>query len=258
MLIRVSRHTPADLVLWAELEEADMIHGRSPQMVRKEEKAIDVICEFVAHKPCYAGVSWGKDSTVLAHLVWRSMARLKYAIPLVWVRVEPIANPDCDHVKNAFLERFYCDYHEVVEHCTRDIFGEWHASGTLERGFARAADIAGMARHLSGVRGEESGDRTRRMRKWGTTTIRTCAPIGWWTAGDIYGYLASYDLPVHPAYAMSGSGRFPRERLRVASLGGRRGDGMGRAEWEREYYGETLRRLESRTTRPVDGAVAEG
>ena len=38
-------------------------------------------------------------------------------------------------------------------------------------------------------------------------------------------------------------GRFPRDRIRVASLSGRRGDGMGRAEWEREYYGDVLRRL---------------
>ena len=247
MLIRVSRHTLADLALWSELEEADQIHGRSRRLAEKTERAVDEICEFAGRKPCYAGVSWGKDSTVLAHLVWRAIPRLKTVIPLVWVRVEPIANPDCNHVKNNFLERFYCDYHEVTEYCTRDVLGEWHATGTLEAGFDRAADIAGAARHISGVRGEESGDRMRRMRRWGTATIRTLAPIGWWSAGDVYGYLAAHDLPVHPAYAMLGGGRYPREQLRVASLGGRRGDGFGRAEWEREYYGESLRRLNSKS-----------
>lgn len=242
-MIRVSRHTAADLELWAEFEIADKVNGASCSLEKKADKAIDDICAFVLDKRCYAGVSWGKDSLVLAHLVWRATGILRHAIPLVWVRVEPISNPDCEHVRDRFLERHFVDYHEIVEHCTRDVLGDWHATGTLERGFDRAADIAGAARHLSGVRGDESGERTRRMRRWGTTTIRTCAPIGWWTHADVFGYLAHHDLPVHPAYAMLGGGRYPRERLRVASLGGRRGDGYGRAEWEREYYGTALRRL---------------
>ena len=243
MLIRVSRQTPVDLALWAELEEADRLHGLRANLERKVEKALADIIHF-ARKPCYAGVSWGKDSVVLAHLCWRAMPVLMKPIPLVWVRVEPIANPDCRLVRDDFLERFYTDYHEFEQVCTHDSKG-WHATGTLEAGFNLAAQTAGAARHLSGVRGDESGDRMRRMRKWGTTTIRTCAPMGWWTTGDVYGYLALHDLPVHPAYAMMGGGRWPRERLRVASLGGRRGDGMGRAEWEYEYYGHVLNRLDA-------------
>ena len=60
---------------------------------------------------------------------------------------------------------------------------------------------------------------------------------------ETFGYLAAHDLPVHPAYAMLGGGRWERDRIRVASLGGRRGDGIGRAEWEREYYSDVLNRL---------------
>ena len=71
-------------------------------------------------------------------------------------------------------------------------------------------------------------------------------PAGLVSAADVFAYLASRQLPVHPAYAMLGGGRYQRDRIRVSSLGGRRGDGMGRAEWEREYYGDILRRLEAR------------
>lgn len=61
----------------------------------------------------------------------------------------------------------------------------------------------------------------------------------------MFAYLHRFDLPVHPAYAMSRGGLWDRDRIRVASLGGRRGEGMGRAEWERAYYGRELTRLEA-------------
>ena len=243
MLIVSPRHRPRDLELWAEQEEADLIHAGTTAFAAKVERAIDEICDFAARKRCYAGVSWGKDSTVLAHLIHSGVSRLKDATPtLVWVKVSPIANPDCDRVADDFLERFWAPYHRVDIDCDRDLFG-FHATGTLERGFSQAARFTGATAHISGVRAEESGERKWRMRKWGAETIRTLAPIGWWSHADVFGYLASRDLPVHPAYAMQGGGRWPRSRIRVASLGGRRGDGMGRAEWEAEYYGDLLRRL---------------
>lgn len=243
MLIPSERHTQADLELWSEFEEADLAHAQHPSFGRKVERALDEICDFAARKNGYAGVSWGKDSTVLAHLCHLATPRLRKSIPVVWIKVNPIANPDCDAVEERFLERWWLDYHRIEVECRRDLFG-LHATGTLEKGFDEAVRRFGP-HHISGVRGDESGDRKRRMRKWGTETIRTLAPLGWWSHADIFAYLAAHDLPIHPAYAMTGGGRWPRDRLRVASMGGRRGDGIGRAEWEREYYGDVLRRLES-------------
>lgn len=240
MLIPSERHRPADMELWAELEEADLLHAKTRRMEQLESKSLDYIIEF-ARKPSYASVSWGKDSVVLAHLVWRTISTFGRMTPLVWVRVEPIKNPDCALVRDAFLEQWSSEYREIESHCMRGV-GEWHAMGTLERGFKQAEAEFGN-RHLSGVRGDESGVRTIRMRKWGPTTGKTCAPLIYWTDKDIYAYLAAHRLPVHPAYAMLGAGRYDRQHLRVSSLGGKRGGGMGRAEWEREYYGDVLNRL---------------
>ena len=78
---------------------------------------------------------------------------------------------------------------------------------------------------------------------WGESSPNTCAPIGWWTARDVFAYLHLHGLPVHPAYAMTRGGLWPRDRIRVASLGGQRGRGAGREEWERLYYGDELRRI---------------
>lgn len=242
MLFPCERHTKADLALWRNLERADFAHWKRLEASGRVVATVETIRRFCDDGPAYCGVSWGKDSTVLAHLVREASP----ATPIAWVRVEPIGNPDCGVVRDAFQVGWPGQqYHEVSVQCERDSAG-WHATGTLEAGFDAIAERTGTARYLSGVRSDESGARTLRCRLHGTTTKNTCAPLAFWTTADVFAYLAHFELPVHPAYACSGGGRWPRERLRTASLGGQRGAGGGRAEWEREYYGAELRRLEMR------------
>lgn len=233
MLIPSHRHTPADLKVWYELEGYDAVLARARPLRRKVERAIDDIRAFAAD-PCYVGVSWGKDSVVVAHLASIAAPHA----PLVWVRVEPIKNPDCALVRDAYLAEHGQEYIEINEHCTWSD-DEWHATGTLERGFKRAAEQAG-GRYISGVRSEESSGRKMREMVWGTTSANTCAPITRWTGLEVFAYLYAHDLPVHPAYACSFGGVVERHRIRVASIGGERGTGKGRREWEQRYYGETV------------------
>ena len=232
--------SPDDLTEWARLERMDRALAQAPALARKADRAIETMANFWLAGGGYLGVSWGKDSMVVVHMA-AELARRGVRIPCVWVRVEPIKNPFCHLVRDAFLVRFDVDYHEIEEWCAKDDEG-WHAKGTIERGFARAAADFG-ARHVSGVRGEESGMRKARMRRYGCTSQNTCAPIGWWSGVDVFAYLARYDLPVHPAYAMSFGGQLDRIRLRVASLGGQRGTGWGRREHERVYYREHMAAL---------------
>ena len=245
MLIASHRLTPGDLELWRVQEEADRVYGRAKELAKKAVAAIHEIRKFL-RAPAYCGVSWGKDSVVTADLVMRACRIYGLTQPsLVWVRVDPICNPDCVSVRDAFLRLHDCEYHEIVEHCEYSD-SDWHASGTLERGFSRAVKLAGTTRYISGIRADESGTRKILSRSQGASTKHTCRPITWWAAQDVFAWLAYRELPVHPVYAMLGGGRWERERLRVASLGGRRGDGIGRAEWEREYYGDVLRRLDAK------------
>jgi phosphoadenosine phosphosulfate reductase len=235
MLIASHRHTPDDLALWAEHEAADRVHGAT--LDAKIERAIEVICQF-AQDRCYAGISWGKDSIVLAHLI----ATSGIEIPCVWFRIEPVCNPDCARVANEFLKQWRLQYESITRTCRVDADG-WHASGTLESAAAEAETRWGNRRIL-GIRADESNVRRLTCLRNGEDSVSSCRPLAWWTAQDVMGYLARFDLPTHPAYAMLGGGRYDRWWIRVASLGGRRGDGMGRAEWEREYYGDALRRLQ--------------
>lgn len=105
--------------------------------------------------------------------------------------------------------------------------------------------------HSDGVRAEESGKRTILARSGGIASKSTCRPLTWWRIQDVFGWLAAKELPAHPVYAMRGGGRWQRNEIRVASLGGKRGDGFGREQWEQEYYGDVLRRLDSRSCMPA-------
>lgn len=231
MLIKSPRHTQADLWHWLEISDGDSAWGKSPKVRQKAEQSIAEIRRFAAEGPCYTGVSWGKDSCVLAHLV--SIASPK--IPLVWVRWPVFDNPDSCSVCKAFPGISNMPYREVL---SPDMDND---DGRI--GFAMAVDVAGTNRRITGLRAQESRTRKVSMSHIGLSTDRSCRPLGWWTAADVFGYLAANRLPVHPVYAMNGGGRWAREQIRVDSLGGERGNCIGRAEWEREYYSDVLNRL---------------
>lgn len=254
MLIHSPRFRAGDLDVWNAREGADSVHASSKAYARHVQRAKDAILSFVGRGPCYCGVSWGKDSVVVAHLITQVAPR----VPLVWIRVEPIENPDCVRVRDAFRERFPDHpYDEIAVQCPprqRDSAGWaiWDARGTLENGFSVAVERHGV-RYVSGIRGAESGARKRRMMTHGEASRNTCAPIGWWTGADVFAHLHRHRLPVHPAYAMSMGGTLDRERLRVSSLGGGRGTGFGRRQWESTYYRDEVRALFS--GRPSEGVL---
>jgi hypothetical protein len=64
---------------------------------------------------------------------------------------------------------------------------------------------------------------------------------GHWSTAEVFAYMHLHDLPVHPAYAQTGNGAWQREHLWVGSLGGHRGSGHGRTEWEELYYPDEMR-----------------
>lgn len=228
MLIPSHRHRPEDLRLWAELEAADLDR---PVPTRLIDGACDVIRAWHGD---YVGCSWGKDSVVLVSLV----AELRPELPVVWVRMRGRDNPDCEAVRDAMLRRCQLNYHErvfVYEQCRHD--EHWRA---IDREFG--------PRRMTGLRAQESGRRRMSLRHLGIDTGRSCRPLAWWRETHIFAYLAQHWLPVHPAYACLGGGRWPREHLRTHGIGGQSAGNRGRREWEREYYGDVLNRIEAPET----------
>lgn len=236
MLIDSPRLRPEDRAAWRALASTDLAWARTAWHGRLVEEAEAAIIRF-ARAPCYAGVSWGKDSSVLADLV----ARVAPQVPIVWVHVRPIASPECVLVRDAFLELHpHVRYDEITVECRIGPDGTAHATGTLEAGF-RAARSRHGARHISGLRADESAGRGVRHRRWGLESPGALAPLGRWSADHVFAYLAARRVPTHPAYAMTFGGAIDRRHIRVASIGLRRGRGTGRLEWERAYYPEVVR-----------------
>lgn len=236
-LIISTRHTRADLEHWRRCEtmDASYVERCKPRLDELEARAVQLIRSFDAAGPCYVGVSWGKDSVVVAHLAARSDLKL----PLVWVRRVREDNPDCVLVRDDFLARFGpLDYHEITKDAADYTRGKKSPKAQAkDAAFAEASARFG-SRYISGVRAEEARVRALTMARNGEASDGSCRPLGWWTAADVFGYLHRYDLPVHPAYACTFGGVRDRAQIRVGSLGGERGRGHGREEWERRYYPE--------------------
>lgn len=226
-LIRVAEHAAADLAAWEEWERGDALHAQTTRFRRLPARALDTVRDFVRERGAvYCSVSWGKDSIVCAHLV-HALADDGLRIPCAWVRVRGRENPHCVLVRDAFLARWPVDYHEIEVEPGPD-------GATSSLGFAAAARRWPAGR-ITGIRGSESGVRARRCAA-GAVVGDSCAPLAHWSLADVFAYAWAHDLPVHPAYGLSMGGALPRDAIRVGALGGQRGAGMGRAEWEARYY----------------------
>lgn len=243
MLIHSHRLKSVDYDLWESLAEIDLLHNVS----RRENEAIDALKLFLLQdKNCYVGTSWGKDSMVIVHLLYR----IDVTIPLMHLRPSN-HNPDCDAVRDAYFELFSGQEYEevIVDYCevNRIALTDSEMDKATDKIWYQCIRRYGKPfnhRHILGIRAEESTGRNFRMMRWGLNSPNASAPIGRWSTTDVFAYLAKYDLPIHPAYAMLGGGRWQRDRLRVAEIGDIHGRGGGRDEWEKEYYGDVLRRSE--------------
>lgn len=233
MLVDSPRLSDADRQAWGRWAALDarMAVAMRPRLERLADTARQVILDFAAAGPCYASISWGKDSLVLAHLV--ATSDVAGSVPLGYATSEQvpgrIANPDSARVRDLFLAAYpgvsYVEY---------------------PGGLGRLSEHMGTSRVINGVRGAESGIRKRVMRWYGTMTspdAATCRPIGHWSHAELWAYLHLHDLPVHPAYAMTYGGVLDRSRVRVHSFGGEDGAVEGRIEWEDHYYGDLTDRL---------------
>ena len=239
MLIQSNRHLIQDLALWKEYALADACNSKAAKLEVKERTAIESIESFVARYPdCTASTSWGKDSVVMSHLIWRCAKQ----VPLMHLRPTN-HNPDCDLVRNAYLDRFnHAQYDEVkVDYSSVDrarLTASEIDKATDYIWYEAIKAYSQGRKYMLGIRADESTGRRIRMMVHGVESKVSLLPIGFWKTADVFAYLSKYDLPIHPAYACLGGGRWDRSRLRVAEIGDTNGSGLGRTEWEMEYYPE--------------------
>lgn len=227
MLIHSQRFKPGDAESWQRHEQEDT--ARAALLRPRIDRASVEIARFLEADSAYVSVSWGKDSVTVADLVLREA----YDLPIVWVRIDGAENPECLPVRDAFLALHpRARYHEI--HASKGV------TLTSENGFLIAAERFGP-RRITGLRKDESADREMRFAAYGHATETSCAPLSLWSSADVFAYLRLFRLPVCSVYAMTLGGAITRDDVRVSALGGRRGTGRGRREWEQAYYPEIAR-----------------
>ncbi len=240
MLVDSPRLTDADRAHWERLEHYDSVLAGDPRLDRLVDRAGRAIVEFTASGSCFGGISWGKDSVIIAHLITLFAPH----VPLIWARANRAESLECELVRDVFLAAHPGVRYEEHTYTWRvPLRGDpgWRAERPGEKTGQPRQDALGETldplyggRRITGIRAAESGRRRMSARVHGLATGRSCRPILHWSAVDVFAYLHREGLPVHPAYAMSYGGQLDREWLRVHALRTEDGDEV----WERTYWPE--------------------
>lgn len=228
MLIHSNRHTVQDLEAWKEYEELDSISVYSQKKV--DQSLVVMECFLLSDEKSCIMTSWGKDSVVMMHL----FQRLGIKRPVVYMRFSDRSNPDVDLVRDSFLSQFAgMDYREETFNYSEARKGDKHWKILHEK----------YGKRVTGIRNDESSTRCLQWHLNGFESKNSCRPLSLWKNSEVFAYIHAHKLPLCPVYGYLGGGRYKRENLRTHSLAGTSGNGMGRTEWEREYYQDILNKV---------------
>jgi phosphoadenosine phosphosulfate reductase len=242
MLVDSPHLLPQDREDWERRYGYDLRLGAGRGLADRAARAREEIEAWARGRDIVpVSVSWGKDSTVVAHLALTS--RIADRVRLTYVRQRWYHSPEAIDVRDAFLAEYPATYEEIVFPATSPRRWDIDGNTTLKpHRYTWPNNI-----RITGVRAAESKIRRQSAYWHGISTDMTCRPILWWPTIDVFAYLAHHRLPTHPAYAMTTLATQQREYLRVAPLGGIPG-GDQRAGWEDAYYGKHLLTVRSRIT----------
>lgn len=165
-----------------------------PQFKRKERKALeDLAAMLTKHPNTYLSLSWGKQSIILAHMIWQ----LKSDIPVVF-----FDEPDTDiiadfvDVKNQFIKYWEINYQQIND-----------GQKSPRRSGKAFAENNGFNGVIMGLAAHESKERNYTVNKADKNNIFSysngkyrCCPLANWTIKDYAAYIAKYGLPLLSTY----------------------------------------------------------
>lgn len=210
----------------------------------------------------YLSISFGKDSLVMAHLIWSHFP----GIPGLYVNCGEFDEwPDTPRVKQAFLALFpQANFTELQapsifevyqsvgfyiqdEETTRDARkAQRDYSKSLAEALDNEAKKRGYDGAFIGLRAEESYNRSRLFFMRGNFYFAkergawACHPLEKWTSKDIWAYIVSHGLPYNELYDLAPEGR---ELARNGAMFGSRSARYGRLAFFKRVYPELFNRF---------------
>ena len=236
------------------------LHAQTCEFSRRIENSERIIlAAFDEMQSPYISVSWGKDSTVMAHLM------LGYKLPMMYVNCgEWDEWPDTPRVKREFCKRFNVDIIELQAQSIVQAYLEAgmyiqdeentpdarHAQHDYSKSLGEALDKEALAHGFDGsfigIRKEESDNRQRLFAMRGalyfakTRGLWACHPLMHWTGRDVWAYTVKHDLPYNELYDLDPRGR---ELARNGAMFGTRSARYGRLVFLKKMYPDWFNRF---------------
>lgn len=213
-------------------------------------------------KSPYISMSFGKDSSVMSHLIWSHHPE----IPMIYVNCGEFDEwPDTPRVKKEFLAMFP---NSIFIELTAPSIWEFYKSvgfyiqdeettketRKAQREYSESLGIAidseaqrrGYDGSFIGLRAEESNNRNRLFKMRGnlyfakTRNEWACHPLEKWTSRDIWAYIVKNDLSYNELYDIAPQGR---ELARNGAMFGTRSARYGRLVFLKRAYPELFNRF---------------
>jgi phosphoadenosine phosphosulfate reductase len=236
---------------------AYLAHSRTAAYRRAVDHAAGILEKAAQVGPLVVMTSWGKDSVVLADLALRTLGR----VPLLHI-ASSYRIPGWEGVYEHFAAR--TDVHTIEPRRTLSETIEWlrevglphERTPSQQQAVVQAIkkDVGtdwcrqhGFAVQALGMRAAENmRTRGRLFQRCGLVYmargLMVAAPLGWWSARDVWAYLVAHGLPWHPMYDMETHG-VTRETLRNSGWLSTDNAHTGRIAWLRHHYPDQFRML---------------
>lgn len=222
--------------------EMFMLHSTMPSFINKVEKSKKVIKEFL--EKCsnpYVAWSTGKDSTAVLGLT-RGVKEDVVAVHIDSGVELPGTDETREKVNNVIhfkTERPFLDLAEEFGLETKET-----RKSVFVKQLEETYSFDGV---LMGLRADESRTRKQNAKRGMIYQRRDgmwiCNPILYWTMKDVFAYIVSRGLPIHPHYLMDGPFELKHRRVGSYVSSRNRGSEFGRFAQLRYFYPEIYEEL---------------
>lgn len=243
-------------ILWDDYRKEDYIYAQMPIHGKRIAESHRIIRQWLeqCERP-YIAVSGGKDSVVMLHLIQTISPTL---LPVMWHN-SGVEFPGTDDMFDRLIDMKLIDQlhivkpeYDVIELKRQQLLGEISSAKKDKlalfdpvNSFSSSGNFNGVA---LGLRREEGRGRSFDGAIHGAIYRKKdgmlrCCPVNHWKWHDIFAYIATNKLPLHPIYSAELLGLENRGRIRLSWWISTDHHLHAELSWLRDNFFETYHKL---------------